>query len=54
MKREEAIKLIDEHKNKLVHPLELLAWTRLRVIINQIPDWEWDAAVVKAEEIMSR
>lgn len=54
MKKEEALKLIDGHKNKLINPVEMLHWTRLRIIINQIPDWEWEAAIIKAQDIMSR
>lgn len=54
MLKQEAIERIDSHKNKLINPVEMLHWTWLRVIINQIPDEEWDRAVVKAEEIMSK
>ena len=33
MTKADAIKLIDDHKNKLVDPVALLHWTWLRVII---------------------
>lgn len=54
MTKAEAIALIDAQKNTVIHPLELLRWTWLRVIINQIPDHSWNMSVVAAEEIMSR
>jgi hypothetical protein len=53
MERDEAVKLIDDHKNKLIHPVEMLHWTRLRVIINNIEPAAWDAAVTKMVEITS-
>jgi hypothetical protein len=54
MRRDEAIKMIDDHKNKLVHPVEMLHWTWLRVIINNLSESEWETAVEKAQEIMSK
>lgn len=54
MTKEEAIALIDEHKNKLINPAEMLHWTWLRVIILNVPEPIWNGAVVDAEEILSR
>jgi hypothetical protein len=52
MDKEEAIKLIDDHKNGLINPVEMLHWAWLRVIINQVDDHEWAKAVEKAGELM--
>ncbi len=52
--QEEALKLIDEHKSKLAHPVEMLKWTYLRVIINEIDIRSWVEARNKAMEICSR
>ena len=54
MTREEAITLIDEHKNKLINPVEMLHWTWLRVIILSMSDEHWFAALEKAKDILSR
>jgi len=54
MTKEEAITLIDEHKNKLVNPVEMLNWTWLRVIINNIRDDDWQEALASAEDTLSR
>ncbi len=54
MTKEEAIQLIDNHKNKLINPREMLQWTWLRVILNQLSDEAWDACVDDAVEIMSK
>jgi hypothetical protein len=54
MKRAEALTLIDDHKNKMINPMEMLTWTWLRVIINQISDEEWEKATWKATEILAR
>jgi len=54
MSKDEALKTIDEYKNKLINPVDMLCWTWLRVIINQIPDDEWDGYVRLATKIMSR
>lgn len=53
MTKVEALELIDSHKNALVNPVEMLHWTWLRVVINQIPDDVWMAALVKAEVVLS-
>lgn len=54
MEKEEAIRMIDEHKNKLVHPVDLLHWTWLRVIVNAATDDEWAELNLRAAEIMSK
>jgi hypothetical protein len=51
MTKEEAIALIDNHKNKLINPIEMLKWTWLRVIVNQISEEDWHKYVDKAVEI---
>lgn len=48
------IKMIDDHKNKLVDPVELLNWTALRVILNLISPDEWEELNLRAMEIMSK
>lgn len=54
MKKEEAVKLIDDHKNKLINPVEMLHWTWLRVIVNNLSEEAWEQALEKAVETMSR
>lgn len=54
MTKEEAIALIDNHKNKLINPVEMLDWTWLRVTINQLPDEIWEKALDDACEIISK
>lgn len=54
MKKKEAIQLIDNHKNGLINPVEMLSWVWLRVILNNLDDEAWEAALVKAAETMSR
>lgn len=53
MTKTEAVALIDAHKNKLINPVEMLDWTWLRVIINQIPDDQWENHVLAATEILA-
>lgn len=54
MNQMDAIRLIDDHKNQLLNPVEMLDWTWLRVIINNLTDDEWKAAVERASEILSQ
>lgn len=56
MNQDKAIELIDNHKNSktMVHPIELLNWTWLRVIINSISPDEWEELVSRANETMSK
>lgn len=48
MTKQEAIALIDNHKNALIDPAEMLRWTWLRVIVNQLTEAEWDWLVENA------
>lgn len=52
--REEAIKMIDEHNNKLINPVEMLNWTHLRVMLLHISDDEWVEIYSRAYETLSR
>lgn len=54
MNKTDAIKLIDQHKNALVDPVAMLHWTWLRVIVNQIPDHEWEKYLEDAMEVVAR
>ena len=54
MNQEQAVKLIDDHKNKLVDPVAMLQWVALRVIVNNVDKDAWAAAADRALEIMSR
>lgn len=54
MRKDQAIAMIDAHKNKLVNPVEMLHWTWLRVTILQIPDTEWERYLGEAVEVLAR
>ena len=54
MNQDTALILIDEHKNSLIDPVDILNWTWLRVIIKQIPSDKWDEYAAKATEVMSQ
>lgn len=54
MDQDKAIELIDRHKNILVHPVELLNWTWVRVILKSITPDEWEELVSRANEIMGK
>ena len=54
MTQNEALDLVDDHKNHILHPIEILKWTWLRVIILNIDPTSWDVAQTKAQEILSR
>jgi hypothetical protein len=54
MTKQEALDLIDAHKNKLVDPIEMLSWTWLRVVILNIPDDVWEDSLLKATEVLSQ
>jgi hypothetical protein len=54
MTKDDALKLIDDHKNKLINPVEMLHWTWLRVIILMIEDDEWQGLLKRALPILSR
>jgi len=53
MTREQAIELIDQHKNRLINPVEMLNWTWLRVIILNLSDEDWSRALDKAIPTLS-
>lgn len=54
MNKEEALQMIDDHKNRLVDPTLLLKWTWLRVIVLSIPDDDWEKYLVRACEILQQ
>jgi hypothetical protein len=54
MRKQNALDLIDAHKNKLVNPVEMLHWTWLRVIILTTTDKEWEELVGRATEILAK
>jgi hypothetical protein len=54
MTKKEALELIDNHKNAIINPIELLHWTWLRVIVLKIKDDEWEASVNRAVEVLAR
>lgn len=54
MTKREALKLIDDHKNVLIDPVEMLHWTWLRVLILKITDDEWQGLVERAVPVLSR
>lgn len=54
MTKIEALELIDDHKNALLNPVEMLHWTWLRVIILKIDDAAWEAALGNATETLTQ
>lgn len=54
MTKEQAQKLIDDHKATLANPADMVGWVWLRVIIGAIDDGDWEDAVEEAGEILSR
>jgi len=54
MDKEEALELIDHHKNQLVHPVEMLQWTWLRVIVMAATDEEWQGMNERAARVLSQ
>lgn len=54
MDKDEALALIDGHKNKLTDPVEMLNWTWLRVTILKVPSDEWQRAMGEAEKVLSK
>jgi hypothetical protein len=52
--KDKVLKMIDDHKNKLINPVEMLDWTWLRVIILKIEADEWEELVGRAVETMSK
>ena len=53
MDKETALKMIDEHKNSMINPVDMLNWSWLRVIILKIPDEEWERYSEMAAEVLS-
>jgi hypothetical protein len=54
VRKSDALKFIDAHKNKLVDPVDMLHWTWLRVIVLQIPEDHWEHYLERAVEVMTR
>jgi len=54
MTKEEALELIDNYKNGLIDPADLLHWTWLRVIVAQLTKDEWERALERALPILAR
>lgn len=54
MTKMEALRLIDDHKNKLIDPVEMLKWAWLRVIIYKMPEEDWEMALLSATEELAR
>ena len=54
MTKEEALNLIDNHKNKLVNPVEMLGWTWLRVLVLSITNEEWQELLRRADPILRK
>ena len=54
MTKNQALKMIDDHKNKMTDPLEMLDWAWLRVIVSEIPDVHWEYATDRAVVILAR
>lgn len=54
MRKAEALQLIDDHKNRLINPVEMLHWTWLRVIVLSTTDEEWNNLVSRATEILAK
>ena len=54
MTKDEALALIDAHKNALLNPVEMLNWTWLRVIVLNLSDDTWAEALERAHGTLSR
>lgn len=54
MTKQEALRLIDDHKNKLIDPVKMLHWAWLRVIVYNISEVEWEGLLERAEFTLSR
>ena len=54
MTKEAALDLIDDRKNELIDPVEMLNWTWLRVIIDNVSEAAWQQALDDASETLSR
>lgn len=49
-----AIAAIDELNKSLIDPAKMLKFIWIRVIINQIPEKDWEKYSFQAEEILSK
>jgi len=54
MTKNEALQLIDNHRDTMTDPVAMLRWTYLRVVILKLPEETWNVAVDNAEETLSR
>ena len=54
MTKAQALTIIDYQKDGAREPMELLNWTWLRVIINQIPNEDWERYVEAAAEVLAK
>jgi len=54
MTKAQALELIDNHKNKLINPVEMLHWTWLRVIVVSITDRAWEEYLDRAAKVLSK
>jgi hypothetical protein len=53
MTRECALELIDNHKNTLTDPIELLHWTWLRTIVFHVSKEHWEEALADALQVLA-
>lgn len=54
MPQSQILKLIDDHKNKLIDPVEMLHWTWLRVFIANMSAEDYNKHMDAAKEILCR
>lgn len=52
MYKEDAIELIDLHKNRLTDPMAMVYWTWLRVILMHLDEQAWDKALEEAKKTL--
>ena len=53
MLKDEAVEMIDRHKNALADPVDMLHWTWLRVIVANLSQEEWEAALQRALPVLA-
>ena len=53
MTRAQAITAIDETKNRLINPVEMLRLTWVRVILAHLTDEEWERALIASHSVLS-
>lgn len=54
MTKQQALDLIDAHKNQLTDPRDMLNWSWLRVIILKIPERQWEIYLNEAITVLSQ